>query len=178
MSGEEYQLQFEAVSGRAHGLSEHTISDRAEIQQQVFKILKTYDHNVAAEHLEILYRKLSPPVPEDRIMAAVRRFNSPAFRSNLEFDPIIYLNQIKCPVLALFAEFDYQVPVDRNMAAVIAVLEGSGNSDFFVDQLDGLNHFFQTADQNNPFSYDEIDEAIAPFVLDILLNWINKHTRQ
>ncbi|MBL7113284.1 MAG: alpha/beta hydrolase [Bacteroidales bacterium] len=178
LNGEEYQLQFEAVSGRARGLSEHTISDRAEIQQQVFKILKTYDHNVAAEHLEILYNKLSPPVPEDRIMTAVRRFNSPAFRSNLEFDPGIYLNQIRCPVLALFAEFDYQVPADRNMPAVIAALKCGGNTYFSVDQLGGLNHFFQAADPAKPFGYDEIDEAIAPFVLDILVNWINKHTRQ
>jgi len=178
LNGEEYQLQFEAVSGRAQGLSERTISDRTAIQQQVFKILKTYDHNVAAEHLELLYRNLSPPIPEGRIMAAVQRFNSPAFRSNLEFDPSIYLHQLKCPVLALFAEFDYQVPADRNMLAVIEALEGSGNSDFLVDELSGLNHFFQTADPTRPFGYDKTDEAIAPLVLDILVNWINKHARQ
>ncbi|MBC8402199.1 MAG: alpha/beta hydrolase [Candidatus Marinimicrobia bacterium] len=177
LNGEEYQLQFEQVSGRARGLNESAISDRTEIQQQVFKILKTYDHNTAMEHLEVLYHNLSPPVPENRIMAAVKRLNSPAFRSNLEFDPGIYLNQIKCPVLALFAEFDYHVPADRNMLAVIAALEGGGNSDFLVDELDGLNHFFQTADPNNPFGYDEIDEAIAAPVLDTLVYWINKRIR-
>lgn len=177
LNGEEYQLQFEAVSSRAQGLSERMISDRTAIQQQVFQILKTFDHNEAAEHLEVLYRNLSPPIPEDRIMAVVRRYNSPAFRSNLEYDPDIYLNQIKCPVLALFAEFDYQVPADRNMPAMIVALEGSGNSDFLVDELSGLNHFFQTADPVIPFGYAEIDEAIAPLVLDTLVNWINKRIR-
>jgi len=177
LNGEEYQLQFEAVSGRARGLDEHTISDRTAIQQQVFQILKTFDHNTAAKHLEALYYNLSPSIPEDRIKTTVRRFNSPAFRSNLDFDPGIYLNQIKCPVLALFAEFDYQVPADKNMPAVIAALESGSNTDFIVDQLGGLNHFFQTADPTRPFGYDEIDEAIAPLVLDTLANWINKRTR-
>ncbi len=177
LNGEEYQLQFEEVSGRALGLNEHTITNRIATQRQVFKILKTYEHNTAIKHLEVLYRNLSPPIPEDRIMAAVKRFNSLAFRSNLDFDPGIYLNQIQCPVMALFAEFDYHVPADRNMPALIAALKSGGNTDFLVDELEGLNHFFQTADHNNPFGYDEIDEAIAPFVLNTLVNWVNHQTR-
>ncbi|MCK4537785.1 MAG: hypothetical protein KAV42_03200 [Candidatus Krumholzibacteria bacterium] len=51
-------------------------------------------------------------------------------------------------------------------------LESIGADDFRVLVLDGLNHFFQTADTGSPVEYGTIEETIAPKVLDILSDWI------
>jgi len=44
-------------------------------------------------------------------------------------------------------------------------------------KMAGLNHFFQTATTGAPSEYGEIEETIAPSVLNLMTEWINRHSK-
>jgi hypothetical protein len=53
-------------------------------------------------------------------------------------------------------------------------LEESGNSDYTIVELPGLNHLFQTAETGAESEYSRIEETIAPKVLKIISDWISE----
>lgn len=98
---------------------------------------------------------------------------SPWFRFFLSYDPAPAFKQVKCPVLALNGAKDLQVPPKEDLAAIKAAL--AGNPDVTIIELPGLNHLFQTADTGAPSEYANIEETIAPSVLETISDWIIKH---
>jgi len=54
----------------------------------------------------------------------------------------------------------------------------SGNKDFTVVEIEGVNHLFQTAQSGSPALYGAIEETMAPSVLTAVGTWIGKHTSQ
>ena len=59
---------------------------------------------------------------------------------------------------------------------VRALTEG-GNSDFMVAELPGLNHLFQKCKTCAPTEYGDLEESFSPAVLEIVGDWITRHTR-
>jgi hypothetical protein len=55
---------------------------------------------------------------------------------------------------------------------VRAALAEGGNRDVTIQRLPGLNHLLQTAGSGAPSEYFEIDETLAPQVLDLVSRWI------
>jgi pimeloyl-ACP methyl ester carboxylesterase len=94
------------------------------------------------------------------------------FRSMIRQDPAVYLRNIKIPVLALFAEKDFQVDARVNSEAVRAALAAAGNLDYEVRSLPGLNHLFQHAGTGSIEEYGAIEETFAPEVLATIGDWI------
>ena len=89
-------------------------------------------------------------------------------------DPRTALRQVTCPVLALIGGKDLQVPPKENLEAIAAALEETGNRDFTVMELPGLNHLFQTAGTGLPAEYGRIEETINPKALSVISDWILK----
>jgi uncharacterized protein len=67
-----------------------------------------------------------------------------------------------------------QVPARENLSGIDAALRASGNEDYKIVELAGLNHLFQTATTGAPAEYATIDETVAPQVLDLIASWINQ----
>ena len=75
-------------------------------------------------------------------------------------------------VLAINGSLDTQVPPGPNLGAIRNALAEAGNDDVTVEELDGLNHLFQTAATGSPAEYAQIEETFAPAVLDLITSWV------
>ena len=80
------------------------------------------------------------------------------------------LNKIKCPVLAINGTKDTQVDCTTNVSALE---KGLTNCKHTIKRLDGLNHLFQHCSTGSVVEYQQIEETIAPEVLDTIVKWIN-----
>ena len=78
------------------------------------------------------------------------------------------------PVLALDGSKDLQVLADQNVAVLREALKDDKAAT--VVELPGLNHLFQTATTGAPTEYAMIDETIASAALNLISDWVVKHT--
>jgi hypothetical protein len=70
-----------------------------------------------------------------------------------------------------------QVPPQQNLPPITAALAAAGNSDFTVSELPGLNHLFQKCNKCTVQEYAELEETFSPAVLEIMGDWLVRHTR-
>jgi uncharacterized protein len=97
---------------------------------------------------------------------------SPWFRFALTFDPREALRRVRVPVLALNGSLDLQVPHHQNLPEIEKALQEAGNPDVTIRMLTGLNHLFQRAETGTVEEYAQIEETMAPEVLDLIREWI------
>ncbi len=109
---------------------------------------------------------------EAALSAAVETNLSPWFRFFIRYDPQPALGGLAVPTLALFGGKDTQVDADQNQSAMEAAFAGSGNRDVTVRRFPEMNHLFQTAGTGSPVEYAQIEETMAPEVLDLIGSWI------
>jgi uncharacterized protein len=57
-----------------------------------------------------------------------------------------------------------------------SALEQAENKDVDLRELPDLNHLLQHAYSGSPAEYAAIDETISPEALQIIADWIQKHT--
>ena len=112
-------------------------------------------------------------MPKAAVDAAIAQVNTDWFREFFDYDPAPTLRQVHCPVLALDGAKDLQVPAAQNLPAIRAAL--ANNPDAEVEELPGLNHLFQTANTGGIAEYAQIEQTIAPLVMDTITDWILKH---
>jgi uncharacterized protein len=98
---------------------------------------------------------------------------SPWFRFALTFDPRDALRQVQVPVLALNGSLDLQVPHHQNLPEIEKALREAGNPDVTIRMLPGLNHLFQRAEKGTVEEYAQIEETVAPEVLELIREWIS-----
>ena len=116
--------------------------------------------------------QLSGEALESTVSAAVESNLSPWFRFFIRYDPVPALGGLAVPTLALFGGKDTQVDADQNQSAMEAAFVGSSNTDITVRRFPQMNHLFQTADTGSPAEYAQIEETMAPEVLDTISDWI------
>ena len=80
------------------------------------------------------------------------------------------LNRITCPVLALNGTKDSQVEPESNLGAIRSALSDRPNCT--IQTVEGVNHLFQHCNTGSASEYKEIEETIAPEVLDMIVSWI------
>ena len=102
----------------------------------------------------------------------VRQVVTPWFRYFIGYDPRPTLRRVKVPVLAINGSLDLQVPSEANLAAIREALEQGGNRQFTIVEFPGLNHLFQTAKTGAPAEYAQIDETMAPAVMEKIAEWV------
>lgn len=189
LTGEEILYKQSELIDRAMGATEEELKQSREFSEKIYTILK---QDKSDEELEAdikkafaeLYTDLSEEKQKefekigDNLDANIKRLLSSWFRFFLTYDPQTALKKVTCPVLALIGEKDLQVPPEENLAAMEEALKESGNQDYTLKQMTGLNHLFQTADSGAPGEYGNIEETIAPEVLEIVADWIKEHTKK
>jgi len=78
------------------------------------------------------------------------------------------------PVLAINGEKDRQVIPSQNLSAIRTALAAAGNKNVEIVEFAGLNHLFQTAKTGAPAEYGDIEETMAPAVLDTIAKWVSQ----
>src|SRR5262249_7508283 len=109
-------------------------------------------------------------VPETGKEIVVQQFATQWMHVMLITDPAVPLSQLRVPVLALGGSLDLQVDASANLAAIKAALKK--NPDVTIQEIEGLNHLFQTAKTGSPAEYGAISETFSPKAMDIVSGWI------
>ena len=145
-----------------------TIIENAEVQARI-------------EALKALYARLSPAAKE---LVEKHKMNEgtlslpwaakPFLRAALLSNPQLAWRGVRCPVLALNGSLDHQVPAKENLAGISAALHAGGNKKVESVELHSLNHLFQTAKTGAEDEYSEIDETLAPVVLQRIAQFVIK----
>lgn len=176
--------QSELIS-RADGMPEDDIRKESEALREMIRILKTEKDPAARDaKLREASRQALAVASEQDVKDAggaeafvdsqVKRMDTPWFRFFIDHDPRPALKKVTVPVLALNGALDLQVPVDMNLPVIEKVLKESGNQDVTAKSLPGLNHLFQHAKTGSPTEYTQIEETMAPEVLQMISGWISE----
>lgn len=100
---------------------------------------------------------------------ALQQADTPYIRHFLTIDVGKLLPEIKCPVLALNGTKDTQVDCDANTTRIE---KGLTNCKHSIKKIDGVNHLFQHCNTGIVTEYQQIEETIAPEVLQVVAKWI------
>ena len=187
MPGREILLAQSALIGRKMGASEEQIAQARALNEKIYDAVAAGGDSAAtaARVRELLVgaARSQGTAPADSaqleamVRVQVRQVMSPWFRSFLTHDPRPVLARVRCPVLALGGELDLQVPAAENLAGIEAALAGGGNRHVTVKQIPGVNHLFQHATKGTPDEYSQIEETMAPEVLELIADWILARAR-
>ncbi|HEY6347851.1 MAG TPA: alpha/beta fold hydrolase [Candidatus Angelobacter sp.] len=173
--GDEILVTQAELLAEASGQS-HEEAMKAEERQR--KILELVTGNFDDANLEKqMHEELAGEMTDAQIRAIVRQLNIRWLRYFLIYDPVQALRKVTCPALVLNGEKDLQVPPKQNLPPIRKALKDGGNKNFEVDELPGLNHLFQTAKTGSPAEYAEIEETMAPVVLEKVSSWILRLNR-
>ncbi|WP_294921569.1 alpha/beta fold hydrolase [uncultured Prevotella sp.] len=97
--------------------------------------------------------------------------SSPYIRHFITLDVGKQLSNIKCPVLALNGTKDTQVDCTANTTQLEKCLT---NCKHTIKKIDSANHLFQHCTTGSIVEYQQIEETIAPDVLETITKWINE----
>ena len=106
--------------------------------------------------------------------AMIQQVMSDWFRQFLTLNPGDYLPDVKCPVLSIIGEKDLQVPPEPNLKLIERYLKEGGNEQAMIHELKGLNHLLQHCETGSLSEYGQIEETIAPEVLELMLTFIRR----
>ena len=175
VSGDQILIAQKKLIEEASGVShEQAEKDGAEESELIALVKREKDNALLEKQLR---QKLAAGVPEPQLTTQVKFLVSAWMRYFIEYDPANALVKVTCPVLAINGEKDLQVPPKLNLPAIRKALESSGNKNFEVDELPGLNHLFQTAKTGSPAEYGQIEETMSPMALEKIVTWIQKQTK-
>ncbi|MCX5752661.1 MAG: alpha/beta hydrolase [Candidatus Krumholzibacteria bacterium] len=187
MNGEELLYLQAARIQQAMGVDEKTIAGSEATQRKIFGVLNSEkDDTVAAKKLrEILNEAAEETKADEKAEAGsveaaidmqIKQVLNPWFRYFIAYDPVVELNRLHHPVLALWGEKDLQVPPKENMPLVEQALKKAGNEKAILKVLPGLNHLFQTANTGSVSEYAQIEETFSPAALTVIGDWIAERT--
>ena len=112
---------------------------------------------------------LDPQSTFDTILNFV---STPGVGSFIGWDPRQDLEDLSIPALAVFTEYDLQVPPAQSEPAMTRALAASGSPAHAVVTFEGLNHLFQPTTTGRPEEYGEIETTVSEEVLDFVADWI------
>ena len=107
---------------------------------------------------------------EQNLQLVKAQSSTPYMRYFLALDLTDRLGKITCPVLALNGTKDRQVNCEENLNALRNGLAGQHE----IKAIEGVNHLFQHCNTGNSTEYKDIEETIAPEVLEIIATWLKK----
>jgi len=158
-------------------MSEQEIEKRCGELERRIAIEAEPDIEVARQKARAMIKGKAPGIPESAPNGAINGLLSPWRRYLWTIDQQANLAKVKCAILALNGEKDLQAPPKQNLAAMEKALKTSGNKNYTLKELSGLNHMLQTADTGAESEYWSIEETIAPVALETIAEWIKEQTK-
>jgi pimeloyl-ACP methyl ester carboxylesterase len=92
------------------------------------------------------------------------------FIYSLHNDPLETLKKVRVPVLVLFGDDDGTIDLDRMLPEIKNALDSTRHE---VKIFDDLGHLFMKSKGVPMYKLKEVEETIAPEVLESIYNWIN-----
>ncbi|MHA3789868.1 alpha/beta hydrolase family protein [Flavobacterium hauense] len=183
--GSELMVLQNYLVGKADGIPESELTAMGVTLRKAYSIIGTEnDVNIRKATVNDIFTKEFGPffaskgVPKDeigRVVAAqTEQLTSPWFVYFLRYDPARVIEKIKCPILALNGSKDIQVAADANLDGIKKAAEKGGNKKVVTKKLMNLNHLFQECTTGSIQEYGEIEQTIAPVVLNDITAWITK----
>jgi pimeloyl-ACP methyl ester carboxylesterase len=112
-----------------------------------------------------------------RVEMQMDALRTPWFRSFIVYDPAVDLRKVTCPVLALFAELDKQVPPLLNRKPMEQAFKAGGNGKVEFATIPGANHLFQKATTGSPMEYAALEKQFIDGLLGRVVGWLRKKVR-
>ena len=134
-------------------------------------IAKALDELAAGKAVEEISDADVPNEMKPVFKKTLQQGNSPYLRHFLTLNPAALLPKIKCPVLALNGTKDTQVDCTQNLTTLE---KGLSNCRHDIKKVEGVNHLFQHCQTGIVMEYQQIEETMAPEVLGIITEWINR----
>jgi pimeloyl-ACP methyl ester carboxylesterase len=151
---------------------EEDIQKALALNEKLYAVIKA-EKNAPSIHKQLLeVIKQNAPGSETDMVQTTTALAQPWFRYFINFNPIPFLQKVKCPVLALNGSKDVQVASKENLSAIEKAIKQGGNSKVTVKELQGLNHLFQTAETGSLAEYAKIEETFSPIALKVVGDWI------
>jgi len=168
------------------GMEPETMEKLRKINREMFESLLTWDgsesHRTALrDKLSYLWEQLPlltklKVKKEPYLRSQFNALITPGYRSFLATDPVVYLEKVSCPVLAINGENDTQVPAEKNLTTIRRALEKGKNFRSETKVYPGLNHLFQESVTGQADEYAKSEQTISPVVLTDITNWIKRQT--
>ncbi|WP_428224013.1 alpha/beta hydrolase family protein [Flavobacterium sp.] len=151
--------------------------------KKLYAFIESYKGAELAKDLETFYINelkkyptgfIKPESLEVEAKAEIKQITHPWFLYFLKFDPALYISKLKIPVLAINGSKDFQVDAISNLEGFKKELTKAGNKHFEIVNFEGLNHLFQECTTGAFSEYVEIEQTIAPKVLEKMSDWVLK----
>jgi uncharacterized protein len=176
---------------RADGASQALIDQDRTLHTQILAIV-THEQNssVAEQRMRELFATYWKQLPEDLKSEAekfhfalsntnaeevLHMFNSPWYRFLLAYKPLESLKDVTAPVLAINGSLDW-ISSSKTLSGIATTLEKAGNSSYTTTEFLGLNHHFQSCKTGALHEYEQLEQTLAPNVLQLIAHWISEHT--
>lgn len=173
LPGDEILLTQQRLMGLASGYDENSLAAIRRINENAFRIVKAVtDDNQLEADLRDYFLSVNGSLTDSQLRSSIVELTNPWMKHFLRYNPQPALRKIHCPVLAINGSKDLQVAARENLAAIQAGLVQAGNRKVAVKEMEGLNHLFQECKTGLPSEYGEIEQTIAPHVLNEIKNWI------
>ncbi|WP_036912636.1 alpha/beta hydrolase [Prevotella sp. FD3004] len=143
------------------GFSEAEVEAYCEILNEAF------DARVAGQNVPSIDNRDLPAMLKQDYKSTMLQLMYPYLRYFMTLDARKFIGNITCPVLALNGTKDMQVEYKANLEAL-----RSGLPSAKTVAVEGLNHMFQHCQTGLTKEYQQIEETIAPEVLETIINWI------
>ena len=161
VSGKETLLWQNRILLESIGMPQETVD-------QYISIISTAFDNASEGKLDTNIVALAPDTLKPVVQQALKQLSMPYYQHILTVDVRPDLGKIKCPVLALNGKKDTQVNCQSNLET----LEKGLTAKHQTVALDNLNHLFQHCTTGSLVEYQQIEETLAPEVIDKILEWM------
>ena len=105
------------------------------------------------------------------LAVVTKQLQTPYMKQFLTLDSRPLLGNITCPVLALNGSKDTQVDSESNLGALRRGLQKNAKNK--LEAIEGVNHLFQHCKTGMATEYGNIEETIAPEVLEKMVYWLS-----
>ncbi|RAJ02295.1 hypothetical protein LX64_03304 [Chitinophaga skermanii] len=189
INGVELMAKQNYLVWKSNGKTEAEALEREKLMRELFIIANATPNKnelgkKAKTVLEQLYatslseEEKKKVTPEMFNLQTAMSVSSPSIAAILNIQPEKYLPYIKCPVLAVNGEKDIQVQADENLQGFDTQIKKGGNKQITTKKFPGLNHLFQHCTTCTVAEYAEIDETVAPAVLQYVGAWMQTQVRK
>lgn len=181
VSGKEVLLTQGKKGAELNGTDAKDIEIAMPISAKIYDICANYKGDDSKKEIKALFEQMRDQMTSEKskaelsdqaISAQVNMITSPWMRAFLGYDPQTSLKKVKCPVLAVNGEKDFQVISKLNLDAIEKGL--SHNKDVTIKEFKDLNHLFQTSETGAFAEYAQIEETFSPIALNFVSNWIKE----
>ena len=170
------------AQGKISGANEAQLKSTSDLNRKLYATVKNYLGNdlqneikkILSHELEKLPKEQQPNETEKEnfLNDQSKALSMPWYSYFLKINPDDYWSKLKIPVLAINGALDAQVTSKENLNGIKNSLEKAKNRHFEIVELPNLNHLFQDAKIGSVEEYGQLEQTIAPIVLEKMSSWI------